>query len=117
MKRSEINAYIQKALDIFTFHDINLPVWCHWTLEDWKQNKHKCDEIFTANLGWDITDFGSGDYEKRGLFLVTLRNGVLPRYTKPYAEKVMIIKENQKLLYIIIGINKRILSIAPVAFW
>ena len=96
MKRSEINAYIQEALDIFEFHDINLPIWCHWTLEDWKQNKHKCDEIFIANLGWDITDFGSGDYEKRGLFLVTLRNGVLPRYTKPYAEKVMIIKENQE---------------------
>lgn len=96
MKRSEINTYIREALDIFAFHHFNLPVWCHWTLEEWKQNKSKCDEIFVANLGWDITDFGSGDYEKRGLFLVTLRNGVLPDYTKPYAEKIMIVKENQE---------------------
>jgi D-lyxose ketol-isomerase len=65
-------------------------------LEEWKQNKNYCDEIFVANLGWDITDFGSGDFEKRGLFLVTLRNGVLPYYEKPYAEKIMIIKENQE---------------------
>jgi D-lyxose ketol-isomerase len=32
------------------------------------------DEIRDNYLGWDITDFGSGDYHKQGLFLFTLRN-------------------------------------------
>ena len=26
-------------------------------------------------MGWDITDFGSGDFKKIGLSLITLRNG------------------------------------------
>lgn len=96
MKRSEINAYIKEALDIFKFHHVNLPLWCHWSIRDWEENKSKCDEIFATNLGWDITDFGSGGYEKRGLLLITLRNGTSAPYDKPYAEKVMIIKENQE---------------------
>lgn len=47
-------------------------------------------------LGWDITDFGSGDFYKRGLFLFTLRNGKLNVDRKPYAEKIMIVGENQE---------------------
>jgi D-lyxose ketol-isomerase len=47
-------------------------------------------------LGWDITDFGSGDFYKRGLFLFTLRNGKLNVDKKPYAEKIMIVEENQE---------------------
>ncbi len=45
-------------------------------------------------MGWDITDFGSGDYEKIGLFLFTIRNGRqadLKRMRgKLYAEKLLI---------------------------
>ena|SRR5690554_1431468 len=42
-------------------------------------------------LGWDITDFGSGEFYKRGLFLFTLRNGKYKVDKKPYAEKIMIV--------------------------
>ena len=40
-------------------------------------------------MGWDITDFGSGDYSKVGLLMITLRNGNFSdkKYVKPYAEK------------------------------
>ena len=41
-----------------------------------------------AGLGWDVTDYGLGQYEKTGLALITLRNG-LPG-GKPYAEKIML---------------------------
>jgi D-lyxose ketol-isomerase len=51
-------------------------------------------EIVENKLGWDITDFGSGDYRKTGLFLFTLRNGSLDNLKtgqgKTYAEKVLI---------------------------
>jgi D-lyxose ketol-isomerase len=47
-------------------------------------------------LGWDVTDFGSGDFWKRGLFLFTLRNGNPRRDKKPYAEKIMIVEDGQE---------------------
>jgi len=48
-------------------------------------------------LGWDITDFGSGDYEKIGLLMFTVRNGNMndSKYIKTYCEKLLIVKENQ----------------------
>ena len=49
-------------------------------------------------LGWDITDFGQGDFSKIGLFLITLRNGNQKnpeKYPKPYAEKLMLVREKQ----------------------
>ena len=49
-------------------------------------------------LGWDITDFGQGDFSKIGLFLITIRNGnqkMPEKYPKTYAEKLMIVREQQ----------------------
>ena len=48
-------------------------------------------------LGWDITDFGSGDYSKIGLLMITLRNGNFndKKYVKTYAEKLLIVQEEQ----------------------
>ena len=56
------------------------------------------DEIRDNMLGWDITDFGSGDFYKRGLLMFTLRNGnyqMPEKYIKPYAEKLLITQEEQ----------------------
>ena len=52
-------------------------------------------------LGWDITDFGSGDFHKVGLLMITLRNGNFnnPKYIKPYAEKLLISEEGQVTPY------------------
>jgi D-lyxose ketol-isomerase len=48
-------------------------------------------------LGWDVTDYGRGDFDRVGLLLFTLRNGNLknPKYSKPYAEKMLISKVGQ----------------------
>ncbi len=50
-------------------------------------------------LGWDITDFGLGDFETTGLILFTIRNGTLEELQKPggktYAEKMLIVRERQ----------------------
>ena len=49
-------------------------------------------------LGWDITDYGLGDFNKVGFSLITLRNGNLAmsdKYAKTYAEKLLFIKEGQ----------------------
>ena len=49
-------------------------------------------------LGWDITDFGQGDFQKTGFSLVTIRNGnqkMQDVYKKPYAEKLLYLDEGQ----------------------
>ena len=49
-------------------------------------------------LGWDITDYGLGDFDKVGMSLITIRNGnrkMADKYPKVYAEKLLFLKEGQ----------------------
>jgi D-lyxose ketol-isomerase len=96
MKRSEINQIIRNAKAFMASKQFILPPWSNWSLEDWKANREKAGEVIENMLGWDITDFGSGDFYKRGLFLFTIRNGKYKVDKKPYAEKIMIVEENQE---------------------
>ena len=96
MKRSEINGLIRRAEAFFQEQCFALPRWAHWTAEEWKGKRQSCEEIVENMLGWDLTDFGSGDYAKRGLMLFTVRNGNVERDAKPYAEKIMIVGEEQE---------------------
>lgn len=101
MKRSEINQIIENAIDFLGEHKFLLPPFAYFTPDEWKEKNHEYDEIRRNCLGWDITDFGSGDFDKCGLFLFTLRNGNAknPDDKKVYAEKIMIVKENQTTPY------------------
>lgn len=100
MKRSEINTLISEACDFFEKHCFHLPPFAYFSPEDWKSKNHEYDEIRRNGLGWDVTDFGSGDFARTGLFLFTLRNGdVKEENGKVYAEKIMIVKENQVTPY------------------
>ncbi len=96
MKRSEINKIIENAKSFMAERKFFLPPWAYWSVTDWKKNKVNAVEIIENMLGWDITDFGSGDFYQRGLFLFTLRNGKFNVDKKPYAEKIMIVEENQE---------------------
>ncbi len=98
MKRSEINAIMKNALSLFKEYKISLPQFVLWTADEWKTKGEETREIKDNMLGWDITDFGGGDFNKKGLFLITLRNGnqkMPEKYPKVYAEKLMIVQENQ----------------------
>ena len=47
-------------------------------------------ELVENMLGWDITDFGSGNFEKVGLTIFTFRNGnfyAKEKYPKPLQRK------------------------------
>jgi D-lyxose ketol-isomerase len=96
MRRSEVNRIIEYAKIFMAEKNFILPPWAYWGVEDWKRNKSGAEEVINNMLGWDITDFGSGDFYSRGLFLFTLRNGKLNADKKPYAEKIMIVEENQE---------------------
>ena len=97
MKRSEINALIKKSEAFIASFQFALPPFCNWSPEDWKTKGHECDEIRDNMLGWDITDYGLGKFEKYGMILITIRNGNQnnPKYAKPYAEKLLISEEEQ----------------------
>jgi hypothetical protein len=96
VKRSYINSIIIEARAFFKAHGFHLPLWGDWGMEDWKANAAACKEIFSCNLGWDITDFSSGDFMHRGLVLFTLRNGDPDGSGKSYAEKIMMVREDQE---------------------
>jgi len=96
MKRSEINQLIRDAKKFFEQRQFYLPPWAFRMPEDWAGRKGSVTEIVENGLGWDITDFGSGRFHKRGLFLFTLRNGHLKTGKKTYAEKIMIVEEEQE---------------------
>ena len=98
MKRSQINQIQDNALKLFNEYRISLPPFVFWSVEEWKQKGEEVAEIKDNLLGWDITDFGSGDFFKMGLLLITLRNGNqkdIKKYSKPYAEKLMLVQEEQ----------------------
>lgn len=98
MKRSEINRLIKKSKAFFAKNNFLLPPFAEWTAGDWKSRGLECAEIVNCHLGWDLTDFGSGDFNKMGLMLFTIRNGSIdPKNSvgKSYAEKIMIVEEEQ----------------------
>jgi len=96
MKRSEINQLISESIAFFDSMNFKLPPWAYWKPGDWKGKYETCSEIVENMLGWDLTDFGSGDFHKRGLILFTIRNGNFKTDKKPYAEKAMIVEEMQE---------------------
>ncbi len=98
MKRSEINAALRELEAMCAREHCYLPPFCSFTPEQWKQLGHEYDEVRDCMLGWDITDYGMGDFDRVGMSLITLRNGnrsMPEKYPKVYAEKLLYLKEGQ----------------------
>ena len=99
MNRSEINNILRSTIRFIHDQHFNLPPFAYWTPETWKTKGEEASEIVDCKLGWDITDFGSGDFERIGLFLFTIRNGspenLRTLQGKLYAEKLLIIRVDQ----------------------
>ena len=98
MLRSLVNTNIKRALELFEDNNIFLPPFGYWTKEDWLE-KENIENIKTLMLGWDVTDFGQGDYQRLGGTLFTLRNGLLgdDSIGTPYAEKLIVLSDGQRL--------------------
>ena len=98
MKRSQINAALREMEQMILDYRIALPPFCAFTPEEWQSLGHEYDEIRDCMLGWDITDYGLGDFDRVGFSLITIRNGnrAMPEhYPKVYAEKLLYLKEGQ----------------------
>jgi D-lyxose ketol-isomerase len=99
MKRSEINRAIAEAIEALRQNRMALPPFAAWTPEDWRRAGPDCARVKANGLGWDVTDFGLGDFDHAGAVLFTLRNGnhAQPELGTPYAEKVIVLKPGQYL--------------------
>ena len=99
MKRSEVNLIMQKADEFIRSFGFLLPPFAYWSVEEFRQQGMAAQSIVANRLGWDITDFGSGNFNKIGLFLFTTRNGSAADLAagrgKLYAEKIMISRRDQ----------------------
>lgn len=96
MKRSEINAAIEEMIGFARQCGFVLPPFAFWTPDTWSDKGAEYDEIRTAGLGWDVTDFGKGDFRKCGLALFTIRNGQHGvAGSKSYCEKLLFCHEEQ----------------------
>ena len=100
MKRSQINSLIKEGMDFFKKMNWRLPPFAYWTIDEWRSNKNKTKLVRELMLGWDVTDFGSEDFDKVGSIVYTIRNGEVSTEKKkgvPYCEKLIYFRESQKL--------------------
>jgi D-lyxose ketol-isomerase len=99
MKRSRINAIMAEADEMIRRHGFVLPPFARWSPAEFQARRDVARNVIDARCGWDITDFGGGDFDRLGLFLFTLRNGRLADLERGrgmcYAEKLLISKQDQ----------------------
>lgn len=98
MKRSRINQIMQAADAMIRDHGFVLPPFAYWAPGDFAARRD-AGQIAQRRMGWDITDYGQGRFDDLGLFLFTLRNGVLADLQRGsgmcYAEKLLISRRDQ----------------------
>lgn len=99
MKRSQINQSLKAAETMLAEYRWALPAWAYWTLADHNEYAAHSAWLRERQLGWDVTDFGSGDFEKRGLGLFCVRNGTQGPNERPYAEKLLFVGVDQETPY------------------
>ena len=101
MKRSQINAAIDNAHAALKRHGIRLPAYAYWSPDDWRRAGDEYSRVTRNGLGWAVTDFGQGDFDRVGITMFDVRNGNVdrPEEGTPYGEKVFVLKPGQRLPY------------------
>jgi D-lyxose ketol-isomerase len=99
MKRSRINDILREGDEFIRSFGFRLPPFAYWTPDQMMTRRADISGILQARMGWDITDYGQGDFDKLGLFLFTVRNGSQEDLKRGggmcYAEKIMISRHDQ----------------------
>ena len=99
MKRSRVNRIMEEADAFIRSFGYRLPPFAYWSPDEMRQRRAESGGILANSLGWDITDYGRGDFAKLGLFLFTVRNGNAADLATGrgmlYAEKIMISRRDQ----------------------
>ncbi len=99
MKRSRVNEILREAESFITSFGYVLPPFAYLSAQEMIEDRDGISNIVERNLGWDVTDYGKGDFDTLGLFLFTVRNGDAADLEAGrgmlYAEKIMISRKDQ----------------------
>jgi D-lyxose ketol-isomerase len=101
MKRSQINAAIDLAHAALREHGVRLPAYGYWGPDQWRRAGPEFARVALNGLGWAVTDFGQGDFERCGITMFDVRNGNVERPAEgtPYGEKIFVLRPGQRLPY------------------
>lgn len=98
MKRSRINEILREGDAFIRSYGYQLPPFAYLSPEELKQSEYPA-MLKERAMGWDITDYGQEKFDELGLFLFTVRNGLLGDLDKGrgmlYAEKLLISRKDQ----------------------
>lgn len=99
MKRSRVNELLRSGEAFIRSFGYALPPFAAWSPSEMRARRDVAGMIAERGLGWDVTDFGGGDFDRLGLFLFTTRNGqacdLKAGRGMLYAEKIMIARRDQ----------------------
>ena len=99
MKRSRINEIMAQADEMIRQYGFVLPPFARWSPSEFRAKGSATQRLIDGRCGWDITDYGQGRFDQMGLFLFTLRNGLLSDLQRGggmcYAEKLLISRHDQ----------------------
>jgi D-lyxose ketol-isomerase len=93
VKRSEADAAVDAVRELAAEHRFPLPPFADWDVAAWREHADETGELIARGLGWDVSDFGRGDFSRYGLAILTVRNGTLAERDlgngQVYGEKIM----------------------------
>ncbi|WP_036486320.1 D-lyxose/D-mannose family sugar isomerase [Nitratireductor basaltis] len=99
MKRSQVNEIIREGAAFIRSFGYVLPPFADLTPDEMRARAPELKGLIDARLGWDVTDYAGGDFDAKGLFLFTVRNGnqddLKSGQGMLYAEKIMISRRDQ----------------------
>lgn len=100
MKRSAINQAMRDAEATFAAHGVVPPPWARWTPAEWAGSPERARFCAAHQMGWGLSDFGSGDFGRRGIVLLVCRNGIWRQPgSRRYAEKLIVMRDGQEAPY------------------
>jgi len=100
MKRSFIEARIDKMLGVCERHGVRLPPFARWSDAEFRADPAAAQRIAERGLGWNIVEFQPGAFATDGLSVFTLRMGDWRQLGngrgRLYAEKAMLSDDGQR---------------------
>ena len=100
MKRSFIDARIEKMLRLCEYHGVALPPFARWGRTHYEADEEAARFIAARGLGWNVVEFRPGAFETDGITLFTLRMGdwreLETKRGRLYAEKAIMCEDGQR---------------------
>ncbi|HEY1452411.1 MAG TPA: D-lyxose/D-mannose family sugar isomerase [Roseiarcus sp.] len=100
MKRSFVDARIDRMLELCGRHGVALPPFSLWGQGDFRANPDAARLIAERGMGWNVVEFKPGLFAREGLTLFTLRMGDRRELEtgrgRLYAEKAILAEDGQR---------------------